>query len=844
MIIHTPTYNNVQQTGGKAKGLYMLRSAGFAVPDFFVIAASTFDDVVNNPKEENVESALLHFELSTKDKDIIDAILQQWTFPRVKLIVRSSVTDEDGQHNSFAGMMDSYPHIDSVPLLFEKIKAVAASAYSVRAMHYRKERNIQQKARPAVIVQMQVAATVSGVMFSTWPQYPQELAIHAVNGFGEQLMNGALQADEYYFLKKNANLNRKRRHDETTTESLNAAQLKALYNAATKLEQICGAPQDIEFVYGNNDLYIVQCRPITQPIPAIIVYDNSNIQESYCGVTTPLTFSFAQKAYTTVYNQSMEILHLPANQIAALQPVVNNLLGLLEGRIYYNINNWYKGLQLLPSFRQNKADMERMMGVLEPVDFIEDRQRNFLQKIKLLPQLMSNLVFLLSAFRKLKVNVPAFLSNFRKHYSAFYSKELVNKNNTKEQRLNENIPQQLLSQLEWLDKNLLKHWTTPIVNDFYVMMNNGRVQRLLNKTGMEDVDAFISHYLSGNQDIASAQPAIAMQVLATQAVKEPQLNSLILLLPADIHQQVEKKFPNFFSSILQYIELYGDRTIGELKLETITMREDPFVLYKYLKNIVITANTGHAEKTGVLRAEAQKRLDDLLDKKPRHFKKRVYSSLDKLQKGIQYREAMRLERTRMFGMYRRIFLAAGNWLYYYAVLESERDVFYLELNELTDLLGGRHRSDIKDVIASRKKTFAGHELIEMPSRLEVPSPPKAMQHDDELQKEYTLKGTGCVPGIVTGEAIVVNNTFGDLEVHGKIIVAERTDPGWAVLFPSCKAVLISKGSSLSHSVILLREFGIPAIINIPKLMKRIHTGMQITIDGTTGEINIISHEKS
>ena len=71
---------------------------------------------------------------------------------------------------------------------------------------------------------------------------------------------------------------------------------------------------------------------------------------------------------------------MPEATIAAHRETVDNLLGLVKGRIYYNINNWYRGLQLLPSFRQNKEDMERMMGLSEPVDFVEDQSKSFAQK--------------------------------------------------------------------------------------------------------------------------------------------------------------------------------------------------------------------------------------------------------------------------------------------------------------------------------------------------------------------------------------------------------------------------------------------------------------------------------
>lgn len=843
MIIYQSLYNNAEEVGGKANGLYKLRSAGYNVPDFFVITASTFKQFIKSHNADQLAVSMLQFELSDEDKSTISSILTKWNFPGTKLVVRSSITDEDGSNHSFAGMMDSFLHVDSAPSLFEKINVVAASAYSERAIAYRREKGIKEDALPAVIVQMEVAAIKSGVMFSTWPQYPQELAIHIVNGFGDKLMHGEVQADEYYLTRKNGVLNRQITHADGASVELNNEELQQLYNAAIKLEKQMLHPQDIEFVFSYQGLYIVQSRPITQSIPAVIVYDNSNIQESYCGVTTPLTYSFAQKAYATVYNQTMQSLHLPEGQIAANQDVVNNLLGLVKGRIYYNINNWYKGLQLLPSFRQNKKDMERMMGVQEPVDFVEDRELNFFQKVKLVPVLIKNLFHLLLAFRNLKNTVPAFLENFQKQYNLFYSKERII-DDAGILPAKEDKGYQLLKQLDFLDKNLLQQWSTPIVNDFYVMMSNGTVQRLLNKAGITDSNSFISYYLSGSQDIASAQPAIAMQTLAVEAVMNIHLAELILHLPADIHLQVEKSYPEFFVQVKKYIELYGDRTIGELKLETVTMREEPYVLYKYLRNTVDASGAGNDGEASILRADAVNQLDNLLGAGKSALKSRIYKSLDRLKKGIQYREAMRLERTRLFGMYRRVFLSAGNWLRSNNIIENERDVFYLTFDELKMYLTIKPADEkVKMLISRRKEEFSAYELLEVASRVEIPSPPTHSVADETTNADV-LRGTGCVPGKVTGEAIVITNTSDNLNVHGKIIVAERTDPGWAVLFPSCKAVLISKGSSLSHSVILLREFGIPAVINIPRLTKRIKTGMTLTVDGESGEIQIIDHEEN
>ena len=51
------------------------------------------------------------------------------------------------------------------------------------------------------------------------------------------------------------------------------------------------------------------------------------------------------------------------DKIDEFRPAMRNLLGLIRGRVFYNINNWYKGLTLLPGFGRNKSDMEKMMGL-------------------------------------------------------------------------------------------------------------------------------------------------------------------------------------------------------------------------------------------------------------------------------------------------------------------------------------------------------------------------------------------------------------------------------------------------------------------------------------------------
>ena len=116
----------------------------------------------------------------------------------------------------------------------------------------------------------------------------------------------------------------------------------------------------------SGRLYLLQSRPITSlaavadPDGVLNIWDNSNIAESYNGVTTPLTFSFARRAYEEVYRQFCRILRVPeAKIIEHSANVFRHMLGLIRGRIYYNLLNWYRLLALLPGFRSTAASWNR-----------------------------------------------------------------------------------------------------------------------------------------------------------------------------------------------------------------------------------------------------------------------------------------------------------------------------------------------------------------------------------------------------------------------------------------------------------------------------------------------------
>ena len=99
-----------------------------------------------------------------------------------------------------------------------------------------------------------------------------------------------------------------------------------------------------------------------------------------------------------------------------------------------------------------------------------------------------------------------------------------------------------------------------------------------------------------------------------------------------------------------------------------------------------------------------------------------------------------------------------------------------------------------------------------------------------------LRGQGCCPGVVRAPVRVVRDPSSPGELRGHILAAERTDPGWALLFPLVDGLLVQRGSLLSHSAIVARELGIPCVVGIPGLLETLRDGEVVELDGASGTV--------
>lgn len=874
--------------GGKAHQLAWLSRHGFPVPEWVAFTTEAFAEQLNHGGlAEFVITEIARLQAQPEAvAEIAGAIRNRIEAtdlaPRLRELlaaqlatldpagqeyfaVRSSVVGEDAEGASFAGQMDSHLFQRGLDQIAQSVVRVFASAFTERALIYRLNRGLPlTDIRAAVIIQRMIEGEVSGVLFTAHPVTGsrRHALVSACYGVGEGIVSGVCNTDEFtvplddgaidvrindkdvqvVFDRASGHGTEEVEVAESLREEacLSEAQARELVALGRKIALERHAPQDIEWAYRDGRFYLLQTRPVTSlPAPAqaqgeAVVWDNSNIQESYCGVTTPLTFTFANRAYATVYEQTLRVLGRPASAIESHRQMLNNLLGLIRGRVYYNINNWYRGLLLLPAFKTNKSDMERMMGLQDPVDLVEDRQLSFWDKLGMLKALF----MLLRGFRKMDRLVAEFRAMFETEYQRI-----------PRARLHELEMAELMSLAKQLDAGLLKRWSSPIINDFYVMMQNGKVHRWLESSGIENPSLLQNNLLSGEEGIESTEPTKFLLRMCDYLRAKPELRALVeqgdnnrlldVLLIAD---------SEFHRQCLEYIERYGDRTMGELKLESITLRQDPAFMFAVLKNFLsredltlATLATNEQRFRGDAEREAEAAV---VAKHGRGGYRKFLRDLGRCRDAIRNRENMRLARTRMFGLYRDIYLEIGRQLAFYGVLANARDIFYLTVEELDAYMDGRSvQADWTALVATRQAEFAEYEKADLPHHFVTHGP---IYHHNSYEYKgdlldvpldsTSLSGIGCYPGIVEEKIKLIFSPEDELSMDGQILCTVRTDPGWAPLFPTAGGILVERGSTLSHSAVVARELGIPAIVGVPGITRILRHGERVRMDGAKGTV--------
>lgn len=199
--------------------------------------------------------------------------------------VRSSACAEDSEAASFAGQQETYLHVRGLADVEQRIRDCWASFFSERALFYRSEKGSLEDLAMAVVVQRMVDADVAGVLFTVDPARGRRdrMVVEAVFGLGEAVVSGQVTPDQYS-LARDGRVKRVRvavqpyrvvrapeggvrdeplDEAEGSRQKLDEDRLFRLATVGRDLEERLGTPQDIEWAFEGDELFVLQARPVT-----------------------------------------------------------------------------------------------------------------------------------------------------------------------------------------------------------------------------------------------------------------------------------------------------------------------------------------------------------------------------------------------------------------------------------------------------------------------------------------------------------------------------------------------------------------------------------------------------
>lgn len=797
-IVPQDAATDVAKVGGKAAALAQLAGFGFNPPAFFVISADALKG---------------------------DAPLDELSVHLAKLgsgpfAVRSSARAEDGADHSHAGQFDTVLNVPAADVP-DAARKVWQSGFSDTVATYRAVKSGGHAEGPAVIVQTMVDALCAGVAFSADPVTGQRgvVVISAIAGLGERLVSGEEDGEDWRVAATAIG--------PAAPNVLTAAQAAEIADLARRAEAAFGAPQDIEWAYDGQGLHILQSRPITtkllpaaQPDTALTIFDNSNIVESYPGVVSPLTYTFATHVYTRVYRAFVSLLGVSDSTVDANGAVFSNMLGRVDGRVYYNLVNWYRALALLPGFSLNRAYMETMMGVDEP---LPDEVTHAIG-----PAPATGAARILEYLKLVKVGAALIWQAIRLPHTRarFYDRLNAALNSGFDTQTAG--PTALTAEYRRIESTLLDRWDAPLVNDFFCMIAFGASRNMLEKWLGPQGLLLHNDVMIGQGDIVSAEPAQRIAKMGAM-VRDAGLADALIADGMD----ALASHPTIVDEVMSYLDKFGDRCTEELKLESIPLSDDPTSLI-----LAIAASAGRA--THVDHASQDPDWAALFPKSL--IKRRVARWVITWTKArVRDRENLRFERTRIFGYTRRVFLALGREFAARGLLAAPRDVFQLTTQEVLGAVEGFGLSgDLKSIVALRQaEETTARARPDPPERITLRGPAIAPVWTDAAVAQDTSvmrKATGCSAGHVTAKARVIRDPRTQALAPGDILVARHTDPGWIAVFSNASAIVVERGSLLSHSAIVARELGIPCVVGLKGATDWITDGETLRVDGATGEV--------
>lgn len=760
------------EVGNKAATLSQLHAWGYPVPPGYVLPAG--DD-----------PAALIAAVSPSPSDPV--------------VARSSAVGEDTLTASAAGQYVSVTQITSPAALAQAI-AVCMEAYNrPRAIRYRRDRGLPE-GKMTVLVQPHVAGVFSGVAFSRDPVTQSEaIAIEALPGGADQVVSGQTTPERYQVtvgdLPDSADW---QLPPESTLPVSGQGKVpqrliqQVAYLARHLENSFHGIPQDIEWTFDGEQLWVLQSRPITTLLP---IWTRKIAAEVIPGVIRPLTWSINQPLTCGVWGDLFTTVL--AGRAADLD--FSQTATLHYARAYFNAT-------LL-------GDIFTRMGL--PPDSLEFLTRGAKFRRPPLGVTLRNAPGLLRLLRQ-EMSLPA---QFAQADQSVFGPAQTRWQQQPLAQLSESaIAERITEVLSLLKQATYFNILAPL---------SLALRQAVLKVDLAALDSRCNPEIRALEDLKkmalqlrSLLPELGLSSDYSSDTRTPPTNGASLFAALSEHPDGQLAF----DQLDRFLDEYGYLSEVATDIAVPTWRESPQpvreLLAQYLFDSTVTTPSERKVVSGWRDRQVQARLN---------LKGRVAEVYN-----------------RLLATLRSCFVTLENRWLETGQLALPGDIFFLTSadirTQLSDPLPAAELIDKIDLAKTRWQRQGNHQA---PYLVYGHTPPAAPVATALPVASGTLRGIGASAGTVEGTVRVLETwSEAALAISSHInaqtvLVVPYTDAGWAPLLARSGGLIAEVGGQLSHGAIVAREYGIPAVMDVTDATRRLTNGQRVRIDGQHGTIEIL-----
>ncbi|MEQ6290856.1 PEP/pyruvate-binding domain-containing protein [Vogesella sp. GCM10023246] len=822
-----------EQSGGKAARLAQLAGYGLPVPDGRVLPASLHRQWLAAGRPALAQWPPLV------------AALQQLpaTWRALPLAVRSSALAEDGSEYSFAGIHASVLGVRGEAALLQAIAEVYASIDTPQAHAYRQRFDIAEQAvAMAVLIMPLLDAEAAGVAFSCNPANGRQdqLLIQATFGLGEALVAGAADPDEALLTValhgphtvEHYRVGRKQQQSRVQIDGRVALQAggpqgrvldeDSLQQLAELCRDVAEALDDtrpcfdIEWLRSGGRFWLLQARPVTQLDEALPpglapqggFWSNGNSRDVAPYVMTPLDWSSSRVLVNRLLTSAMRHCGYRPHPGAERSR-------LFAGRLYLHLSliQW----EMCDSLGVTPAVINELTGGYQP-------------EITPAPATLRRRLAIGWRMLKLMRATAGIRRGAERHYRQALAEVCGWRQRIHPGISDDALCQALLQLTQQVDANDSLH--------FLQASGGGSLSlllKLLDKHAPGRSHALSNGLLADNPLSITAQQNLQLLQLAALAGQDPALAAWLHDSGRD-NDNWRQRWPQgtpFGDGFAVFLDDYGHRAVYESDSSQPRWREAPGYLFDALAGLV---RVDAAALTARRSQQAQQAYAATRRVLPWWWRPLLRPLVRQCALELGQRELARSGIVAYLEPLRQLLRLAGERMVQRGTLNEWDDVFYLTGRELVQALHGARGGSFAALAADRRRQRAAWQTQQLPDVIHygashAATPPVAAVSGELLQ------GLPVASGRARGRVCrLLQPADGARLQPGDILLAPSTDPAWTPLFLKAGGLIMETGGYLSHGAIVAREFGVPAVVNLPGVLALLQDGELVEVCGSSGTV--------